>query len=59
MESSQRDLIDMIVDRFIFNNNEITTLTPCFAFIPKTGAGLPKTGVNFHWVYQLVFTSNA
>jgi len=36
MESSQRDLfIDMVVDRFIFKNNQITVY-PCFIFIPKT-----------------------
>jgi len=34
MESSQRDLNDMVVDTFIFKNNQIT-LSPCFTFIPK------------------------
>jgi len=48
MESSRRDLfIDMVFDRFIINNNQIT-LFPCFAFIPKTGVGLPKTRVRFY-----------
>jgi len=46
MESSRRDLfIDMVVDRFIFKNNQIT-LSPCFAFIPRTGVRLPA-GVSF------------
>jgi len=45
-----RDLpIDVVVDWFIFNNNEIT-ITPCVTFIPKTGVELPKTGVIFYWV---------
>jgi len=48
MEGSQRDLfIDKIIDRFIFNNSEIT-LSPCFNFLPKTGGGLIKTGVRFY-----------
>ena len=34
MESSRRDLfIDMVVDRFIFKNNEIK-FSPGFTFIP-------------------------
>jgi len=33
----------MIVDM----DNKIT-LFPCFTFMPKTGMGLPKTGVNFN-----------
>jgi len=50
MESSRQDLfIDMIVDWFIFKNNLIT-LSPCFTFLPKTGIGLPKTGVSFYCV---------
>jgi len=49
MESSRRDLlIDMVVDRFILKNNEIT-LSPCFSFLPETGVGLPKAGLSFHW----------
>jgi len=48
MESSRRDLfIDMIVDRFIFKNNQFT-LCPCLTFIPKTGVGLSKIGVSFY-----------
>jgi len=44
MESSQRDLfIDLVVNRFIFKDSQIT-LSPCFAFIPE---GLPKTGDSF------------
>jgi len=47
MESSRQDLfIDMVVERFIFKNDQ-TTLSPCSTFIPKTGVGLPKTGVSF------------
>jgi len=50
MESSRRDLfINMVVDRFIFKNNQMT-LSPCFTFIPKTGMGLPKSGISFYWV---------
>ena len=46
MESSQRvHFIEMIVDRFILKNNQIT-LFPCFTFIPKTGEGL-KQGLIF------------
>jgi len=39
----------MVVDRFIFENNQIMRF-PCITFIPKTGVGLPKTGVSFHGV---------
>jgi len=50
MESSRRDLfIGMVVDRFIFKNNQMT-LFPCSTFIPKTRTGLPKTGVSFYCV---------
>jgi len=47
MESSRQDLlIDMVVDRFIFENNQITLcLTPSY---PKQGVGLPKTGIRFY-----------
>jgi len=39
MESSRRDVfIDMAVDGFILNKNQIT-LSPCFIFIPKTDVG--------------------
>ena len=44
MQSSQDPFI-MIVDIFIFKNN--LTPSPCFTFIPKTGIGLPETGVRF------------
>jgi len=37
----------MVVDRFIFENDQIT-LSLCFTFIPKTGVGLPETGVSFY-----------
>jgi len=54
IESSRRDLfIDMVVDRLFFKNNQIT-LSPCFSgtfmytYIPKSGVGLPKTGVRFY-----------
>jgi len=44
MESSRRDFfIDMVVDRIIFKKNKIT-LSPRYAFAPKRGVGLPKTG---------------
>jgi len=49
MKSFRRDIfIDMIDDRFIFKNNQIT-LTPCFTFIyfdvelPETGVGVTFT----------------
>jgi len=46
MESSRRDLfIDMIVDRFIFKNNQIS-LSLCYTYKPTTGVGLPKTAVS-------------
>jgi len=46
METSQGDLfINMVVDRFIFKNNQSTL--SCFTFIPRTSVGLPKTGVSF------------
>jgi len=48
MESYRRDLfIDMVVDRSIFKNNQIT-LHPCLTLIPKTGEALLKTGVSFY-----------
>jgi len=41
MESSRRDLfIDMVVDRFILKNNQITP-SLYFNFIPKSGVVLP------------------
>jgi len=47
MENSRRDLfIDMVVDRFISKNNQIT-LYRCITFISKTGVGLPGTGLVF------------
>jgi len=47
MESSQRDLfIDIVVDRFIFKNNQ-RKLFPRFTPVAKKGVGLPKTGVSF------------
>jgi len=58
MESSRRDLfIDMVVDRFISKNNQIT-LSSRFTFIHKTGVVLPKTDVIFcciiyHWAQFL------
>jgi len=42
----------MVVDGFIFENNQITLL-PCFTFIPKTGIGLPKIGVSFYFESSL------
>jgi len=60
MESSRRDLlIDVVVDRFIFKNNQMT-ISPFFSFIPKTGVGLPKIGVNFYCAFctlELWFSS--
>jgi len=47
IESSRRDLfINMIVNRFILKNGEIT-LCLCLTFIPLTGLVLPKTGCSF------------
>jgi len=47
MERSRRvPFIDIVLDRFIFTNTS-STLFPCFTVIPKTGMGLPWTGVSF------------
>jgi len=46
MESSRRDLfIDVVVDRFILESNQIT-LSPCITFIPKQVGDI--TGVSFY-----------
>jgi len=60
MESSQRDIfIYVIVDWFIFKNNQ-STLSLCFTCEPKTGVGLPKTGVSFYCAYcSAVLTGTA
>jgi len=48
MESSGRDLvIDIVVDRFLFKNTQIT-FSFCFTFTPETGVRLPKTEVSFY-----------
>ena len=57
MKRSPRELsINMV--RFIFQNNQFT-LFPYFTFIPKTGMGLPKTGIMFYregsWVSAIRF----
>jgi len=47
MESSRQDLfIDVVVDRFIFKNNQVTFF-PCFNVVPKTDVGQTKTGAIF------------
>ena len=46
----------MVVDRFTFKTKEIT-LSPCFDLIPKTGVGLPKSGVSFYCVFHSKFES--
>jgi len=57
MENSRRDLfIDIFVDRFIFENNQIT-LCRSFTLIPKTDVGLPKTGVSFYCVDSKLHSS--
>lgn len=49
MMTSQRDVfVDMVVDRVIFKNNQIT-LSPCSTVKPTTGLGLSKAGVSFYW----------
>jgi len=49
MENSQRDLsIDMVVDRFIFNNH--IKLSPCFMIILETGVRLRETRATFYCV---------
>jgi len=54
MKRSRRELsIDVVVDRDIFQNNQITLL-PCFTFISKTGMGLPKTGDSFYCVNTFI-----
>jgi len=46
MKSSRRDLfIDIVVDRFIFKNNQIT-LSPHFTLKPLTRVRPPKIGVS-------------
>ena len=58
MDSYRRYLsIDMVVDRFIFNDNQ-TTLSPCFFFVPKTSVGQPKTGVSFYYIKALLKISS-
>jgi len=48
MESFQRAVfIDMVVDRFTFKYNRITLFLR-FNLIPKTDAGLPKTGATLY-----------
>jgi len=37
----------MVIDWLIFKNNQISLFT-CITFIPKTGMGLPKTGIIFY-----------
>jgi len=50
IESSWRDLfIDMVIDMFIFKNNQIT-LSPCFTVTFNTCAELPKTGLAFYCI---------
>jgi len=50
MKRSRQELsINMVINRFIFKNNQITLFT-CFTFIPKTGMGPPKTGIIFDCV---------
>jgi len=48
VKSSRRDLfIDTVVQKFIFKNKLIALLSR-FTSIPKTGIGLPKTGISFY-----------
>ena len=50
MKTSRRELsINIDIDWFIFKNNQIT-LSTCFSFIPKTGMGLPNTGIIFYCI---------
>jgi len=50
LKRSRRELsINMVIDRFIFKNSQITVFS-CFTFIPKTDMGLPKTGIIFYCV---------
>ena len=45
IKKSCRELsIHIVIDQFIF------TFFTCFTFIPKTGMGLPKTGIIFYSV---------
>jgi len=38
----------MVIERLDFEGNYVT-LVSCLTFKPKTGMGLPKTGINFHY----------
>jgi len=62
MDSSRRDLfLDMVVDRFIFKNNEISLYpysTPKTEVeLPKTVVGLSKTEVTFYCVLFTVYVT--
>ena len=54
MQRSRRELsINVIINRFIFKNNQITPF-PYFAFITEIGIGQPKTGIIFYWAALLI-----
>jgi len=44
----------MVIDEFIFKNNNIM-LSSYFAFLIKTGEGLPEKGVSFYCVYKVEY----
>jgi len=52
MESSRRNLLVDMVNRFVLKYNQIA-LSSRFTFMPKTGVGLPKTGVSFYCAARL------
>ena len=56
--SSWRDPCNnvIVVDWFIFTNNQIVRF-PCFIYIPKTGVGLPETGIIFYCVVKAIFSA--
>jgi len=57
-ELSTRTFIDMIGDSFILEKYPHYALL-LFPFTPKTGVGLPKTGVSFYCALLTVKTSLA
>ena len=54
MESSQQDIFIAVVERLIFEINQVT-LFSCFIFIPKTRWDYPKQGLGFSESYLFYF----
>jgi len=47
--------MNMVIDRFVFNNNQIT-LFPSFTCIPKTDIELLKTDITLYGVVKNMIT---